>query len=183
MKTAYLHALYLAKPVLLPVFSFLVVWARNAAILKTDPKDSFLMPTAEFYAFILAMLSDSVPLILPRDFKRCAIEDLPDLFDYLFDYVKACQVREVIDIGRLTLDFFRKASVLSGRFTYTWPEEVSPGNRTISFDESAVKFLAGECEKALLKLTFHRSARTLLFMVWMGHLTHAFSQVFSNFQW
>ena len=165
MKTAYLHALYLVKPTLLPVFSFLVVWARNAGILKTDPKDSFLMPTAEFYAFVLAMLSQAVPTTLSEDFQRYPIDDLPQLFDYLFDYVKRITVREVIDVGHLVLTFFRNASSLTRRITYTWPEEVFGENRTISFDEPTVKFLSVECEKALVKLTFHRSSRTLLFQV------------------
>jgi len=60
MKTAYLHALYLAEPILLPVFSFLVTWARNNGIVKLEPKDSALMATAEFYAFVLWMLSTSL---------------------------------------------------------------------------------------------------------------------------
>jgi len=63
MKTAYLHALYLAKPVLLPVFSFLLTWARSNGFVKSEPKDSALMATAEFYAFFLLVLSTELPTI------------------------------------------------------------------------------------------------------------------------
>lgn len=63
MKTAYLHALYLAQPALLPVFAFLVTWARTTGIVKSEPKDSALMPTAEFYAFVLAVLSSELPAV------------------------------------------------------------------------------------------------------------------------
>ena len=61
MKTAYLHALYLAQPTLLPVFAFLVTWARGCGIVKSEPKDTALMATAEFYAFVLAVLSSELP--------------------------------------------------------------------------------------------------------------------------
>ena len=123
------------------------------------------MPTAEFYAFILSMLAQSLPSIPSQDFKRVKIEDLPKLFDDLFDKVKKCPARNIIEIGQMTLAFFRNASALSGsRMLYTWPKEVT-GNRSISFEESTLKFLAGECEKALVKLSYHRSAKTLLFQV------------------
>jgi hypothetical protein len=38
-----------------------VTWARNAGILKSEPTDTSLMPTAEFYAFVLKMLEKDVP--------------------------------------------------------------------------------------------------------------------------
>jgi hypothetical protein len=114
MKTSYIHALYRKNPVFLPVFSFLVTWARNAGIVKYNPEDSALMPTAEFYAFILKMLSDEdLPEIEREEFVLLKTEDLQTFFDDIFDRVKKSNKDILfIDIGQLILKFFRKASVL-----------------------------------------------------------------------
>lgn len=67
--------------------------------------------------------------------------------------------------GRVALNFFRKASSLRGRGEYIWPEEVKPGDRRIIFEPDAVKFVAAEAEKALINLSFYRSAKALLVKV------------------
>jgi hypothetical protein len=162
MKTAYLHTLYLNYPVLLPVFSYLVAWARTAGIVKSDPKDSATIPTAEFYAFILKMLSGSWASIEKQDFVLYPIERLQVLFDFIYDNVKTCNEKAFFKVGEMVLKFFRNASNLQGRMTYEWPEKISGSNRIISFEAATVKVIAGECEKALQNLYVYRSARMLL---------------------
>ena len=165
MKTAYLHALFYNSPILLPVFSFLVAWARTAGIIKSDPKDSAIIPTAEFYAFVLQMLSEDLPVIQNQDVVLITIENVQPLFDEIFDNVKICDANVFLNVGKLTLQFFRKASYLQGRMHYEWPEEITGNNRIISFENDTVKAIAGECEKALKSLTIYRSARMLLCQV------------------
>jgi hypothetical protein len=74
---------------LLPIFSFLVTWARSVGIVKSEPKSVSLLPTAEFYAFLLLILTNDLPRILTRDFhKTIIISDLPLLFDELYDSIQ-----------------------------------------------------------------------------------------------
>jgi len=92
-----------------------------------------------------------------------SISDIPKLFDHLVDEVKNGSGRQAaILAGRAALNFFRKASSLRGRAEYVWPEEVKPGDRRIIFEPDAVKFVASEAEKALVNLSFYRSAKALL---------------------
>jgi hypothetical protein len=76
------------RPILLPVFSFLVTWARSVGIVKPEPKEVSLLPTAEFYAFVLLVFSNDLPRIVTRDFLTTIISGLPNLFDELCDNVQ-----------------------------------------------------------------------------------------------
>ncbi len=73
---------------MLPIFSFLVTWARSVGIVKSEPKSVSLLPTAEFYAFLLLILTNDLPRILTRDFHKTIISDLPLLFDELYDSIQ-----------------------------------------------------------------------------------------------
>lgn len=117
----------------------------------------------QFYKFWSFQLYN---ILFDQDIKTYTISDIPELFDYLVDEVKNSSVRQAaILAGRVALNFFRKASSLRGRGEYIWPEEVKPGDRRIIFEPDAVKFVAAEAEKALINLSFYRSAKALLVKV------------------
>lgn len=99
-----------------------------------------------------------------------SIDELPELFDHLADGLKSSPRWQTVSAGRIALNFFRKASMLRGQAEYIWPEEVKPGDRRIIFEPTTVKYLASQAEKALISLSFHRSAKALLvkvsFYIW-----------------
>ena len=86
---------------MLPIFSFLVTWARSVGIVKSEPKEVSLLPTAEFYAFVLLMLSNDLPRIRTCDFQKTIISDLPLLFDELYDHIQVA-ISSITIYGYLT---------------------------------------------------------------------------------
>jgi len=162
MKTAYIHAIYKARPIFLPVFSLLVTWARNTGIVKSGSSPGYLIPTAEFYAFILEVLKNEIPEVASDNLFVIEIDKLPSLLDSILDDLKTFEKKDPI-FGQLIFTFFRNSSVLRKSLKYTWPENIILEDGTITFSDETVQVLAMECQRALHNLCYFRSIQALLF--------------------
>ena len=170
-KSAFIRALFVAKPALLPVFDYLVTWARNAEIIKTDLSGAGYLTAPEFYAVVLKGLEKLGHLPEVGDIKLLSIEELPQLFEQLLSKVKQLPVDELVSIGQIIMDFFRWCSELRGKTgngRFVWPEKVCPNEVTI-IPAVLTGVLASKAEKTVLCLAFHRSATLGLYEVILKH--------------
>ena len=174
-KNSYIQALFRNKPVLLPIFHYLVTWARNAEIIKTDLSGAGYLAATEFYAVVLKGLEKLGHLPEVGDIKLLSIEELPQLFEQLLSKVKQLPVDELVSIGQIIMDFFRWCSELRGKTgngRFVWPEKVCPNEVTI-IPAVLTGVLSSKAEKTVLCFAFHRSAalgldEVILKLFWAG---------------
>ena len=160
-KSAYIRALFVANPALLPVFDYLVTWARNAEIIKTDDlSGTGYLSAPEFYAVVLKGLEMLGRLPEVAEVKLHGIEELPELFEQLLGKVKNLPVDQLVGIGQTVVDFFRWCSELRGKKgngRFVWPGWVGPNEVTI-IPAVLTGVLSSKAEKTVLCFAFHRSA-------------------------
>ena len=162
-KNSYIQALFRNKPALLPIFHYLVTWARTAEIIKSDDLiNTGYLTAPEFYAFVLKGLKSlgHLPKVEHSDIKFYGIEEVPQLFEQLLGEIKMLPVDELVQIGQTVMDFFKWCSELrgkTGRGKFVWPLLVGPDEVTF-FPAGLAGSLSSKAEKTVLCFAFHRSA-------------------------
>ena len=163
MKSAYLQALFKAKPALLPTFAFLTSWARNTGIIREFPTSTSLMATAEFYAFVLKMIEVHLPPISDDSFEQHDHSVMDNLFLELTDLTENLSASDTADVGKMVMAFFMRVARLrriQSQGRYIWPPAVD--SEEVVFQPAVGRHLCLEAEKAIVKLSFSRNGLALL---------------------
>ena len=149
-KTAYFQALYKKKPSTLVAFRSIVYWARCCGILKAFQKDTSLLCTAEFYAFVLKTVESELPKIELGDSSSTEVAVPVDLWDELIDQIsqKKSNAHFAMAVGSLILTFFRNVAALSENqdLEYVWP--LVEVQEAIVIPTKVVKIIQTYCAKS-----------------------------------